>query len=236
MNNQDKTSEEITPKLPLWSYQLQQDAKLAVKTRKDLEIHLITRALKDEEFKQELIANPKALIEKELGAKLSEDLEIKVLEETENTLYLVLPCNPYEGISEEELQSSLGMTYEDVAQWVLEQQRNNLLDEESSVKLMARAWREEGFKQQLQINPIGAIEEYLGTNIQQETQDLQLQVLAETVKTLFIVMTKVSLPPEQWIQADAEINMPLIIGSWCSVMTCAQSTRTVVNLNTCPGR
>jgi hypothetical protein len=229
MNNQDKTSEEITPKLPLWSYQLQQDAKLAVKTRKDLEIHLITRALKNEEFKQELIANPKALIEKELGAKLSEGLEIKVLEETENTLYLVLPCNPYEGISEEELQSSLGMTYEDVAQWVLEQQRNALLDDESSVKLMARAWREESFKQQLQSDPIGAIEQYLGTNIQQEAQDIQLQVLAETVKTLFIVLTKVSLPPEQWIQADAEINMPLIIGSVCYVMTCAQSTRTVVN-------
>lgn len=47
-----------------------------------------------------------------------------MLEETEDTLYMVLPCNPYEGISEEELQASLGMSYEDVAQWVLEQQRN----------------------------------------------------------------------------------------------------------------
>jgi Nitrile hydratase, alpha chain len=219
MNNQDKTSEEITPKLPLWSYQLQQDSKLAVKTRKDLEIHLITRALKNEEFKQELVANPKGAIEQELGVKLPEDLEIQVLEETENTLYLVLPCNPYEGIAEAELQSSLGMTYEDVAQWVLEQQRNALLDDESSVKLMARAWREEAFKQQLQINPIGAIEQYLGTNIQQEARDIQLQVLAETVKTLFIVLTKVSLPPERSIQADAEINMLLIRGS-CGQRTC----------------
>jgi hypothetical protein len=50
MNNQDKTPQGITPNLPLWSYQLQQDSKLAVRTRKELEINLITRALKDEDF------------------------------------------------------------------------------------------------------------------------------------------------------------------------------------------
>lgn len=33
MNNQDKTPEGITPNLPLWSYQLQQNSKLAVRTR-----------------------------------------------------------------------------------------------------------------------------------------------------------------------------------------------------------
>ena len=97
MNNQDKAPQGITPNLPLWSYQLQQGSKLAVKTRKDLEIHLITRALKDEGFRQELVANPKAVVEKELGVKLPEELEINVLEETEDTLYMVLPCNPMKG-------------------------------------------------------------------------------------------------------------------------------------------
>ncbi|MFN9175333.1 MAG: NHLP leader peptide family RiPP precursor, partial [Synechocystis sp.] len=162
MNNQDKTPEGITPLLPLWSYQLQQDSKLAVKTRKDLEIHLITRAVKDEGFRQELVANPKAVVEKELGVKLPEDLEIKVLEETEDTIYMVLPCNPYEGISEEELKASVSMTYEDVAQWVLEQQRNAFLDDESSIKLMARAWRNEKFKQEFLSNPLIVIGRELG--------------------------------------------------------------------------
>jgi Nitrile hydratase, alpha chain len=127
MNNQDKTLEGITPLLPLWSYQLQQDSKLAVKTRKDLEIHLITRALKDEGFRQELVANTKAVVEKELGAKLPEELEINVLEETEDTIYMVLPCNPYERISEEDLKTLVGMTYKNVAQWVLVQQSFTLL-------------------------------------------------------------------------------------------------------------
>lgn len=79
----------MTPNLALWSYQLQRDSKLAIRTRKDLEAHLIARAFEDERFKQELIANPKLVVEKELGTKLPESLEIKVIEETETIVYMV---------------------------------------------------------------------------------------------------------------------------------------------------
>ncbi|MBE9036791.1 NHLP leader peptide family RiPP precursor [aff. Roholtiella sp. LEGE 12411] len=218
MNNQDKTPEGITPLLPLWSYQLQQDSKLAVKTRKDLEIHLITRALKDEGFRQELIANPKAVVEKELGTKLPEELEINVLEETEDTLYMVLPYNPYEGISEEDLKALVGMTYEDVARWLLDQQRNALLDEESSVTVMARAWRDDGFKQELITNPVKVIEEELGGKIQEQLQDIQLQVITETVNSLFIVQPQGLTFPECTIHELDRINMPMIVGSGSPTM------------------
>ena len=211
MNNQDKTPEVITPNLPLWSYQLQPDSKLAVKTRKDLEIYLITRALKDEGFRQELVANPKAVVEKELGANLPEELEIKVLEETEDTLYMVLPCNPYEGISEDELQNFMGMTYEDVAWWVLEQQRNTFLDDENSVKLMVRSWRDEALKQELALNPSKFIEQALGQRIQ---ENIQFQVCTETVKKLFIVIPSISMERiGEQLAIDEMINMPVIAGS-----------------------
>ncbi|OUL32376.1 NHLP leader peptide family RiPP precursor [Nostoc sp. 106C] len=188
MNNQDKTPEGITPLLPLWSYQLQQDSKLTVKTRKDLEIHLITRALKDEGFRQELMANPKAVVEQELGSKLPEELEINVLEETEDTLYMVLPCNPYEGISEEDLKASLGMTYEDVVQWVLEQHRNSLLDEESSVKLMTRAWRNGAFKQELFKNPKWVIEKEFNKNL---PEVIEIKVVEENYYNLYVIFPNI---------------------------------------------
>ncbi|MGJ5675414.1 MAG: NHLP leader peptide family RiPP precursor [Nostochopsis sp.] len=188
MNNYEENLKAITLNMPLWSYQLQQDSKLAVKSRKDLEIDLITRALKDEGFRQELVANPKAVVEKELGAKLPDELEINVLEETEDTLYMLLPCNPYEGISKEDLKTSVGMTYEDIAQWVLEQQRNTLLDNESSMKLMARAWINEVFKQELLSNPVKVIERELGEKIQ---EGIQLQMFAETTNNLFIVVPRI---------------------------------------------
>lgn len=188
MNNPEEISKGMTPNLPLWSYQLQQNSKLALRTRKDLEVHLITRALKDEAFKQELLANPKAVVEKELGAKLSEELEINVLKETEDTLYMVLPCNPYEGMSEEELKASLGMTYKDVAEWVLEQQRNALLDEDSSVKLMAMVWRDEAFKEELINNPKTVMEQILSLVL--SIAEIQIQVLVETVYINYIVLPR----------------------------------------------
>jgi Nitrile hydratase, alpha chain len=215
MSNQDKIPERIAPNLPLWSYQLQQDSKLAVKTRKDLEIHLITRALKDEGFRQELVANPKTVVEKELGVKLPEELEIKVLQETENTFYMVLPSNPYERISEEELKASVGMTYEDVAQWVLEQQRNALLDEESGMRVIARAWRDETFKEDLFYNPIQVIETELKEKIE---KGIEIKILTETANTLYIVLSYIKLLDIFDIldlkkDMVSEINMPILIGS-----------------------
>lgn len=61
--------------------------------RKELEENLIFRAWKDVSFKQELLSNPKATLEKE-GIKLPLNIEVRVVEETPTTLYLVIPINP----------------------------------------------------------------------------------------------------------------------------------------------
>ncbi|MFB2880642.1 NHLP leader peptide family RiPP precursor [Floridanema aerugineum] len=187
MNNINKTTKAITPLLPLWSYQLQMDSKLAIRTRKDLEVHLITRALKDEAFRHKLVANPKAVIEEELGKKLPATFEIITVEETETTLYMVLPCNPYEGVSEEELKSLVGMAYEDIAQWVLEQQRNTLLDEVSSVPMFIRVWKDKDFKHKLLYSPKMVIEEECGVEI---PENIEIKILEETVHILYIVLPR----------------------------------------------
>lgn len=62
-------------------------------TRKELEERLIARAWQDEAFKQELISNAKATLKKQ-GINLSANIEVKVVEETFTTLYLVIPMNP----------------------------------------------------------------------------------------------------------------------------------------------
>jgi hypothetical protein len=162
---------------------------LALKTRKDLEIHLITRALKDESFRAELIANPKAVIEQEIGSKLPDKLEITVLEETEDTIYMVLPCNPYEGLSEEELKASLGMSYEDVALWVLEQQRNALLDEASSIVMFIHAWKDKEFKHKLLCSPKMVIEKEFSMEI---PENIEIRVLEETAHIIHIVLPRIN--------------------------------------------
>jgi hypothetical protein len=223
MSNEKQFSQGFTPNLPLWSFQLQKDSKLALKTRKDLEIHLITRAWKDQSFRAELIANPKAIIEQEIGSKLPDELEITVLEETEDTIYMVLPCNPYEGLSEEELQATLGMTYEDVALWVLEQQRNTLLDGESSIKILCQSWKNEEFKKKLLMNPEKVLQEEIGLNM---PTDIGFKLLNENSKAIYIVVP-LQLDDFNVLNENLSENLVYLIGSGGlgSSTCCATGTR-----------
>ncbi len=81
-------------------------------TPQTLEARIITRALQDPSFKQQLLNGSvaaKAAIEQEIGQKLPQDLQVKVLEETDNVSYIVLPMmSSPEEISEEELEAVSG--------------------------------------------------------------------------------------------------------------------------------
>ena len=81
-----------------------------VKTRQDIETQVITHALKDASFKQQLLSNPsvaKAEYEKEFGQKLPDDLQVKVLAENANTAYIVLPyVASTEDMTDEQLEAT----------------------------------------------------------------------------------------------------------------------------------
>ncbi len=53
---------------------------------------VIMKAMKDKAFRKELIANPNAVIAKELGMAVPEGVSIKVVEDTQTELHLVLPA------------------------------------------------------------------------------------------------------------------------------------------------
>jgi hypothetical protein len=63
-------------------------------TRKEFEARLIVLAWKDEEFRKRLLQDPKKVFAEQIGSDLPSDLKIKVLEETPDQFYLVLPQNP----------------------------------------------------------------------------------------------------------------------------------------------
>ncbi|MBD2530121.1 NHLP leader peptide family natural product precursor [Nostoc flagelliforme FACHB-838] len=78
-------------------------------TRNELEAKLVAHAWQDEAFKQELISNPRAAVEREIGQKVPESTDIRVLEETGNTIYFVLPKKPsIDELSEEQLEAVAG--------------------------------------------------------------------------------------------------------------------------------
>jgi hypothetical protein len=79
-------------------------------SRIELEAQIIAKAWKDAAFKQRLLADPKAVYAEILGQTLADNLEIKIVEETPTTLYLVLPENPDASgeLSDEELDTVAG--------------------------------------------------------------------------------------------------------------------------------
>ncbi len=84
-------------------------------SRADFEASMIVQALRDPEFKKQLMADPKAAYETQLtavreAAKLPENIKVEVFEESGNILYFRLPQPPAQGgeLSEEELEEVAG--------------------------------------------------------------------------------------------------------------------------------
>jgi hypothetical protein len=59
--------------------------------RVEMERRLIERSLQDESFRQRLLKDPRATVEQELSVQLPADVQVQVVEETADTIYLVLP-------------------------------------------------------------------------------------------------------------------------------------------------
>ena len=80
----------------------------------DIEQLIVNKAAEDEAFKQQLLSNPKTAITKELNVDLPADLQIEVVQQTPQKLYLVLPLEVKleeeagEELSEEELEAVAG--------------------------------------------------------------------------------------------------------------------------------
>ncbi len=80
--------------------------------RKELEARLIARALKDESFRNDLRSDPKTAIEKELGMEIPGEINIRLVEENENEVCLVIPHDfPIKNeLADVELESLYGGT------------------------------------------------------------------------------------------------------------------------------
>jgi hypothetical protein len=80
--------------------------------RAEMERSIVQRSMEDEEFRQRLLEDPKATVEQELATQLPEDVEVSVVEESQQSIYLVLPFRsaelPAGELSDQQLEAVAG--------------------------------------------------------------------------------------------------------------------------------
>jgi len=71
---------------------------------------LIEKSLEDDSFRRRLMENPKGAVEQDLGRRLPEEVRVVAVEETAETIYLMLPSTSVAGValSNQELESVAG--------------------------------------------------------------------------------------------------------------------------------
>jgi hypothetical protein len=80
--------------------------------RAEMERRLVERSLRDDAFRQRLLADPRAAVEEGLGTRLPEGVRVVAVEESADTVYLVLPSASSSGeggeLSDRELETVAG--------------------------------------------------------------------------------------------------------------------------------
>jgi Nitrile hydratase, alpha chain len=80
--------------------------------RAEVERTLVQRSMEDEDFRRRLLDDPKAAVEQEFGSRLPESVEVRAVEESQQTIYLVLPSasrlGQGEELSDQELEAVAG--------------------------------------------------------------------------------------------------------------------------------
>ncbi len=79
---------------------------MASKTVGELRAHITNRAVEDQEFRAQLLADPRSAISAELGLSIPEGFTIHVHEETATAAHLTLPAS--DRLTEEDLAQVAG--------------------------------------------------------------------------------------------------------------------------------
>jgi hypothetical protein len=193
------------PVLPLWSYTPARGEKIAISTRREFEIMLVSSALRDETCRSDLLSDSRAAVQREFGIYLPETVRLHVLEEREDCVFLILPHNPFAG-DENDLHASTGNSLEDVASWVLQDRRGALLDPERSLRLVVHAWRNKDFREEFVADPRTALMSHLQFSLPEEHHFIAFE---ETGSDVFVILpqTQTDTVTESLDQLWSEVNL-----------------------------
>lgn len=147
---------------------------------------MVSRASVDPAFKQKLLHNPKAVLAKEAGVNIPENVELTVLEETVNTFYLIIPREA------------------DSAAFMEQETKDPILT------LIAQASQDETLKQELLNNPKTVIQRETGITLPEDTQ---VQILEQTDTKDYMVLSALTAIEDEEL-SDEELESVAGGGVW----------------------
>ncbi len=125
----------------------------------EVQARVIARAWKDEQFKEQLLAHPKDAIAAETGVELSEDFDVRVLEVTDSYLPMVIP---------EPTEQQAGGSIQDIVARLTGATTTDGPAADTArrqAEVVARAWTDRAFKEELISSPKSVLERELGVEI-----------------------------------------------------------------------
>ncbi len=82
---------------------MQSFRETAMQTAEEMRRQLTEKAIEDDDFRRQLVADSKATFHQEFGIEVPENMEIRVHESDMHTLHLALPAGP--DLDEEQLET-----------------------------------------------------------------------------------------------------------------------------------
>ncbi|MGB5631323.1 MAG: NHLP leader peptide family RiPP precursor [Waterburya sp.] len=87
--------------------EIKQALKKGLENRSKIFNYLILKAWEDDKFKQELLANPKAVYAREFSHEVPDNLVFEIVEESLDAIKILLPVNPFLKIQSEKLSEEI---------------------------------------------------------------------------------------------------------------------------------
>ncbi|NEO57731.1 MAG: NHLP leader peptide family natural product precursor [Okeania sp. SIO3B5] len=170
-----------------------------------------SKAMQDGEFKQSLLANPKAVLSEELGQAIPENVQVTVVEETAETRYLVIPPQP-------DMQYVIERAWQDPIF------KQNLLSEPKStlaqIGIIADENQEIKVKEETDFQRYILLEDEMKTQEGEENDPLSaLKVKASQDNTF---KQKLIQSPKQTIEEELGFTLP----SWVEVEVLEETSNT----------
>lgn len=157
-----------------------------------LQARLINLIWNNESLKHEMINNPKVVFERETGITFPSDLEIKVLEENDDTFYFVIPPLPSNKAKWEQFYQQMSVWWTLTYTWWYWMYQMNVPNSEAFREVLesliiVRFMQDESLMKALLANPNSTLEKQAGVTL---PTGVKVQPLLETPNLAYFVLPK----------------------------------------------